>query len=375
MSEKFCSKTTFIMASVGSAVGLGNIFRFPALATTYGLGFIIVYMIFLFLAGIPLLKAELLFGRSGKANTKSALPALVPSVVACGVILCCYIALSSLLLKNIILPTAPDRANPFFVVILCAVCLALFGSAERIGKLSTVGVFFAAAVLLATALFRAAGNIHSLLAFLKIDFSVFLLPELWLQAAAQCFFSLSVAVWVMPNFGAMTDRGISLEKCAVTIALADASVSLAATAIHCTVPNTGASLLSPFSIYSLSLGRGVTTAFFAALLVLCLASVISYIKGIVRPLSVKVGLAEAKFCGVVLALSGGVAIFLLSSPDRLLEGADSFVVPPLTLFAAFCESLLFVRQKNPPLFGRFSVLFVPFLLFLIFFCKIFFSPS
>ncbi len=375
MSEKFGSKTTFIMASVGSAVGLGNIFRFPALATTYGLGFVIVYMLFLFLAGIPLLKAELLFGRSGKADKKSALPALVPSVVTCAVILCCYIALSALLLKNTILPTAPEKANPLFVVVLCAMALALFGSAERIGKLSTAGVLFAAAVLLATALFRAAGNIHSLVAFLRVDLSAFLLPELWLQAAAQCFFSLSVAVWVMPNFGAMTDRAISLEKCAVGVALADVLVSLAATVIYCTVGLSGDSLLSAFSVYSLSLGRGVATAFFAALLFLCVASVISYIKGIVRPLSVRFGLPEAKLCGIVLAVSGGVAIFLLSSSGLFLERADSLLVPPLTLFAALCESLLFARQKNPPLFGPFSALFVPLLLFLIFSCKIFFSAS
>ena len=374
MREKFGSKTSFIMASVGSAVGLGNIFRFPALASSYGLGFIVVYMLFLFLAGIPLLKAELLFGRSGKADTKAALPALVPSAVTCGVILCCYIALSSLLLKNTFLPSAPDRANPFFVVILCAVCLALFGSAERIGKLSTVGVFFAAAVLLATALFRAARNPQSLLAFLRIDTTAFLLPELWLGAAAQCFFSLSVAVWVMPNFGAMTDRAIPLKKCAVTIALADAAVSLAATVIYCTVSTSKDSLLSAFSVYSQSFGGGISTAFFAALLVLCLASVISYIKGLTRPLCAVSHLSQEKLCAIVLVLSGGAAIFLLRF-SNLLEKADSHLVPPLTLFAAFCESLLFARYKNPPLFGRFSAFFVPVLLFLIFSYKIFFSPS
>lgn len=363
------------MASVGSAVGLGNIFRFPALATTYGFGFVLVYMLFLFLAGIPLLKAELLFGRSGKSETKSALPALVPSVITCAVILCLYIALSALLLKNTVLPSAPKGADPLFVVILCAITLALFGSAERIGKFSTAGVFFAAAVLVATALYRAAGNPHSLLAFLRIDPSVFLLPELWLQAAAQCFFSLSVAVWVMPNFGAMTDRAIPLKKCAVGIALADAFVSLCATVIYCTVPDVDESLLSAFSVYAQSLGSGVATAFFAALFVLCVASVISYIKGLTRPLALLLHTTQEKVCAAVLVVAGSVATLLVCFDTVILERVDSFLVPLFTLLAALCESLLFARDKKARLFSPFSAVFVPLLLLLIFSCKIFFSPS
>ena len=51
------------MAAVGSAVGLGNIFRFPALTASYGIWFIVFYTVALFTVGLPLLYAELSFGR------------------------------------------------------------------------------------------------------------------------------------------------------------------------------------------------------------------------------------------------------------------------------------------------------------------------
>jgi NSS family neurotransmitter:Na+ symporter len=58
MAEKFSSKTAFIMASVGSAVGLGNIFRFPALCVKYGIIYIIVYILLNIIADFTRFIAE-----------------------------------------------------------------------------------------------------------------------------------------------------------------------------------------------------------------------------------------------------------------------------------------------------------------------------
>ena len=62
--DTWASRTTFILAAVGSAVGLGNAWRFPGLAAKHGGGtFLLVYLVALFLIGIPLLMMEVSIAR------------------------------------------------------------------------------------------------------------------------------------------------------------------------------------------------------------------------------------------------------------------------------------------------------------------------
>ncbi len=69
-SAQWSSRFAFIMAAVGSSVGLGNLWRFSAEAGTNGGGaFIIVYLACVFLVGIPVLMSEYLMGRAGRANS------------------------------------------------------------------------------------------------------------------------------------------------------------------------------------------------------------------------------------------------------------------------------------------------------------------
>ena len=61
------SKLMFILAAAGSAVGLGNIWRFPYLAGENGGGvFVLAYLVCIFLIGVPILAAEILLGRAGR---------------------------------------------------------------------------------------------------------------------------------------------------------------------------------------------------------------------------------------------------------------------------------------------------------------------
>ena len=67
--ESLGSRLGFIMLSVGCAVGLGNVWRFPYVAGKYGGGmFVLLYLLFLVLLGFPILTMELAIGRAGKAN-------------------------------------------------------------------------------------------------------------------------------------------------------------------------------------------------------------------------------------------------------------------------------------------------------------------
>jgi len=71
--ENFSSKWGFILTSAGSAIGLGNIWRFPYLCGQYGgLSFILVYLVVLFLICNPLMVAEISIGRTSKSNCVDA---------------------------------------------------------------------------------------------------------------------------------------------------------------------------------------------------------------------------------------------------------------------------------------------------------------
>ncbi len=67
--EVWSSRFAFLMASVGFAVGLGNIWRFPYVAGENGGGaFVVVYLICVLVIGVPVLMAELLIGRRGQSS-------------------------------------------------------------------------------------------------------------------------------------------------------------------------------------------------------------------------------------------------------------------------------------------------------------------
>ncbi|MDD7647029.1 MAG: hypothetical protein PUJ35_07255, partial [Ruminococcus bromii] len=72
--EKWASRSTFILAAVGSAVGLGNAWRFPGLAAKYGGGaFLLIYILAMLIMGIPLLMMEISIGRHMRQGAPGAL--------------------------------------------------------------------------------------------------------------------------------------------------------------------------------------------------------------------------------------------------------------------------------------------------------------
>ena len=71
------SRLAFIMAVTGSAVGLGNIWKFPYMAGQNGGGaFVLVYLLFIFLIGMPVMMSEILIGRRGRRNPVSTMSLL-----------------------------------------------------------------------------------------------------------------------------------------------------------------------------------------------------------------------------------------------------------------------------------------------------------
>ena len=72
------SRPAFLLAAIGGAVGLGNLWRFPYIAgENGGGGFVIVYLAIVFLLGVPLMAGEMLLGKRGHKSPVNSIAALV----------------------------------------------------------------------------------------------------------------------------------------------------------------------------------------------------------------------------------------------------------------------------------------------------------
>ncbi|SCA59064.1 hypothetical protein AB751O23_CP_00050, partial [Chlamydiales bacterium SCGC AB-751-O23] len=79
MRQKWSSRTMFLFAAIGSAVGLGNVWRFPYLAYKFGGGsFLVPYLIALLLMGVPLLMLELMLGQKLQVGGVKAFRKIAP---------------------------------------------------------------------------------------------------------------------------------------------------------------------------------------------------------------------------------------------------------------------------------------------------------
>ena len=75
--EKFASRLGFILISAGCAIGLGNVYRFPIITGSYGgAAFVLVYLLFLVLLGIPIMTCELAVGRGSQRSIASSFDVL-----------------------------------------------------------------------------------------------------------------------------------------------------------------------------------------------------------------------------------------------------------------------------------------------------------
>ncbi len=377
MPESFKSRTAFIMASVGSAVGLGNIFRFPALAVKYGGMFILVYGLLLFSVGIPLLSCELAIGRSFRLSAVGSARRISKKGEWVGllgmansfVILCYYCVLFSFVLLCAVFSWRLSQTNPttvfteylsptggfpldtaIFLVIAWAAVYLCFGRAEKLGKISTASVLFASAVIVALAVWRGATYPERLASFCRLEPSALLDRAFWGDVAGQVFFSLSIAVGAMISYGAFLNKKENILACGGIIGLFDLVISLLATVIYATVSgvNGDDGLLTCFSVYPSAFAKlgaasaAVSFLFYLSLGLLCLDSVIAYLKSITHCINDKFGIDEEKATSYTIILSAFFGLFMLGEKgSELLNFADSILSRRLTLAVALLETLLF----------------------------------
>ena len=263
MNEKrvtFASKIGVVAAAAGSAVGLGNIWRFPSqTADGGGAIFILVYIGCILFFGIPLMVSEFLVGRSSRANTAGAFHKLAPGtpwkwvgrlgVLTGFVIMGFYMVVCGWTLDYLIqavtgqLHTETDFAGRFtalqnnplrqIVWMIAFTLLTAFfiisgvkKGIEQSAKILMPVLFLLLLILAirAITLEGASGG----LAFLFKPTMEHVKPTVFLDAMGQAFFSLSIGMGCMITYGSYFNNNTNLTKTAIQVSVLDTLVAILA---------------------------------------------------------------------------------------------------------------------------------------------------
>lgn len=264
MRQQWQSRFSFIMAAIGSAVGLGNVWRFPYVAYNSGGGaFLIPYFIALFTAGIPMLILEMGLGQRLQKGAPLAFGFIRKPLqwfgwwaagLSAGIVIY-YVTIMSwswLYLWHSIKMSWGNQAESFFIDTMlkrsngpgqfgaplwylvigmgltwASIYLILRKGVRNVSKVVMITVPLPL-ILLAILLIRGLtlpGAIDGIRYYLTPDFSKLSNPSIWLRAYGQIFFSLSLASGVMIGYGSYLGKKAEVNNSALITGLANCGTS------------------------------------------------------------------------------------------------------------------------------------------------------
>lgn len=261
MEEKrssFTGKIGFVLAAAGSAVGLGNIWRFPYLAAKYGGGiFLLVYVLLSVTFGFALMIAEISIGRKTKLSPIGAFRALdkrfsfvgVLAAVVPAIILPYYSVIGGWVMKYIVgfvggqgslmasdtyfgnyIGSVAEPLVWFAAFIGITALVVLLGVDKGVEKVSKVMMPVLIVLVLFIAIYSMIavdGAWEGVLYYIKPDFSKFSIMTV-VAAMGQLFYSMSLAMGIMITFGSYMKKDISIEKSVHQIEIFDTGVAFLA---------------------------------------------------------------------------------------------------------------------------------------------------
>ncbi len=260
--EKFGSKLGVIAAAAGSAVGLGNIYRFPIVAGENGGGaFLIIYLLILLFLGVSLIVAEFIIGRRAAKNAVGSFKKLAPKtvwpavgfavVITAFAIITFYSTVSGWTLDYICRSVfdnirgddleamdanfdalinsswRPYICQAVFIIMTAVIIiLGVQKGIEKGSKIMMPVLFIILLVLLVKAL-TLDGAGKGLTFFFKPDFSK-VNADVVIDALGQVFFSLSIGMGTMITYGSYISKKDNLISSAVSICICDTMVAFIA---------------------------------------------------------------------------------------------------------------------------------------------------
>ena len=255
--SSFSGKLGFVLATAGSAVGLGNIWRFPYLAAQYGGGiFLLVYLILALTFGFALMCAEIAIGRKTgvsaigaykKLNKKFSFVGILASIVPI-IILPYYSVIGGWIMKYLTVfisgnmtkaatdgffdtfISSPSEPVGWFLIYLALTALVvLLGVEKGVEKVSKImmPILVVLTVFIAVYSLFMPGAIDGLIYYVKPDFSKFSSTTV-LAAMGQLFYSMSLAMGIMITYGSYMKKDVSLEGSVKQIELFDTGIAFLA---------------------------------------------------------------------------------------------------------------------------------------------------
>ncbi|MDN7013684.1 sodium-dependent transporter [Methanoculleus sp. FWC-SCC3] len=246
--EEWSSTLGFILASIGSAVGIGNIWRFPYVVGANGGGaFLIPFLIAVLLFGLPLMVLELAIGRSTGTSVISAFRSIRQRFAAAGLVI---VAVVSLILGYYLVITSWVLAYALFFVfnqpmefdaftgsylplvffllsglaVYVTVRSGVRGGIERASRY-LIPFLLVILIFLVVISLTEPGAVEGIEFYLSPDFSRLADPGVWIAAFGQAFFSLSVGMGILLTFGSYLKREPLFRNAAI-IAAADMLIAV-----------------------------------------------------------------------------------------------------------------------------------------------------
>lgn len=402
----FATKMGVLATTVGSAVGLGNIWRFPyETGTNGGAAFMLCYLFFTFAIGIPVICAEFMLGRGTRSNISGAFRKLAPGgkwwlagylgVFGAIIIPGFYAVVAGwtveYFFQSVIgaldLPSAQDYHDNFdrfssgswrplmwVVVFLALNFFILIRGAKGIEKVSNVlmPLLFLILIVFCVNSLTLSNAREGLLFLFKPDFSA-IDGRTLLSALGQSFFSLSIGIGTMTTYASYFSDDTKLGRSATSTAMLDTLVAiLAGVIIFPAVFSFGGSVAAgptlvfevlPNIFHHLPLGAVWSALFFFLLILASLTSTISMHEIVIAFLVEEKGMSRKKAtvinCAIVFVLAivsslsfgilSGFTIFGLTFFNLLDYAASNVVMPVggliISLFIGWKVDRKYIRDQ------------------------------
>ena len=377
--DSFNNKWGFILACIGSAVGMGNIWMFPTRVSMYGGGsYLIPYFIFVALIGFTGVIGEMSFGRATKSGPVDAfgyacetknknkrklgeaigfIPVLGALAMAIG-----YTVVMGWILKYMIgaftgKTLAPADTEGFaasfgsmasafgnnvwqIVALVIGIIILMFGVGRGIEKANKImmPVFFILFAVLGIYVAFQPGAIEGYKYIFRVDPEAFADPKTWIFALGQAFFSLSIAGNGTLIYGSYLSDNEDIPAAAGRVALFDTiAAMLAALVIIPAMATTGAQLnqggpglmfiFLPALFKSMPGGYIVAIIFFVAVFMAGLSSLINLYEAPIATIQEKLHLGRKASCAIIAAIALIVSICIQGIVSGWMDILSIYICP------------------------------------------------
>ena len=377
--DQFTDRWGFILACIGSAVGMANVWAFPYRAAKYGGGaFIVAYLIIAIFLGMVGVAGEIAFGRWGRTGPlgtfRKALTergkglrdiGIIPIVgsLAIGI---GYAVIVGWVLRYMAgaatgsVMTADTGA--YFgaitgnfgsvgwhmlglVLALVVMVAGVSGGIEKINKVM-MPLFFVLFFIMAIRVAFLPGAVEGYKYLFIPRWEYLLNPDTWIYALGQCFFSLSLAGSGTVVYGSYLDEGEDVVTCARRIAIFDTLAALLASMVVIPAvfafgldPSSGPPLMfitMPAIFQSIAGGRIISLIFFVAILFAGLTSIVNLFETPIEALQQRLGMSRRNASLLIVGIAALVGVFIENGNvvGTWMDAVSIYIIPIGALISA-----------------------------------------